>query len=389
MSRSQSYRRLAGIRRIFAVAVLCVGALCQVMNADDSPARAKDRVLLIESGFQIGSALVVATRGKTLWAVTADHVIRGSQQPISARAHPWPDLRLEVRVLERFRDSRLDLAILELDLPQAVAVSKPESWRSLEVVNLALGNKSDHFRFIGHPSEPWIVSSRAELQGVEGPFVTFHYHCADGLSGGAVFDEHWRLVAMPLRSKSRLLCESIRADSLFRVLTERWNLKTSWRLVDSQTSKETFGSITIPVYPAALKAGPASGLPRGARLNRHHVEALASDLEGVAIAADSREAWRLSVEILDYSHRRVSEAAYGVSVQSDVFEARMRVELLSRSGAHVFSKTYPVEWVDYEGGHSMVGGPSPPISELMQALVNRSRRDIAEVIATAQRAVSK
>ena len=346
-----------------------------VLSTEVSSAKdAKNLILRVEQGYTVGSAIVLRRSGRQLLALTAAHVI-ATDEAITVRARPWPELTLEATPIERFRDTDLDIAVLSIELPEAVLATAPRNWRAVPVSAVAFLSEGSYSRFIGQThNEPWMVSPRVELQRADKTSANFHYICEQGLSGGGVFDGSWRLLGLTIERNSTTVCGTIPVEALLRIFEHRWNLSTDWELQVGPPAEPAERRLFVTLAPITSMT---SSLPADSNLEAIHLQPLLQGLEGVDSGTEARAgALKLAADIQAYSQDRISETAYGTSFTSDVFKARIRLRLQETGGAERWSKTYAVEVVDYGSADRLGSFAGAPISELFDELAQQARGDL-------------
>lgn len=249
---------------------------------DERLALAKQLVVMVFSGTQAnqlvwrGSAVLMGMDDKCLYAVTADHLVRGDSVGPFWIKHSWPsDQAVQAKVLS-VHDAAMDVGVLCIPEPQKTLLPLPRIPFYLKgsVGELASG---DTMVSIGHGgATTWRTSapitfdrSNDDLLYVRGGDIQ------PGDSGGGLFNHETgfkELVGMILRTNEGVTI-AVSVDALGR-LFEVWNLPFN---LQDWNFKE-FNELEAPMIRAIFRNVDSSAPPQGA--GRSRVERLVVAMNG-------------------------------------------------------------------------------------------------------------
>jgi len=134
--------------------------------------------------------------------LTADHVIEGEVLDVTFFKGPARTGRV------RWRDPRLDLALIEVEVPESYAAT------ALNCGDLEVGQ---HLMLVGHPTHSRWVAVGGHLPTTapfEGELVPLGFPIGLGTSGGPVFDQDGRIVGVALAILAERASASAQFDRL-------------------------------------------------------------------------------------------------------------------------------------------------------------------------------
>ena len=236
------------LRHLLLILVTTVMALASMAEVAERDAARRLVVTLgtgESSGGVFGAGIVFAVQPPFVYVATAKHVVRPrgrAPKDLEVGFESWKDEKLPALLLE-IPDSSLDLAVLRIDLTgrniPARLLPAPAT------VGYAAADHLDHgvaVYPVGHPQgREWYVPTRqAVVHEVDGSEIDFEPACGIGHSGGALFDQSWRLVGMLIKTDV-FVCTALSFKTVAEQLAE-WHLSTDLPFVevlDSDMPAET------------------------------------------------------------------------------------------------------------------------------------------------------
>ena len=181
---------------------------------------------------------------------------------------------IKAKLLENC-DRNLDLAVLRVNLQESeIPHDKLRNWVPFDKLGYVSDlQEGDKLYAIGHPPGGDWVSPKTPCIDftIEGENIKFRYNCDQGYSGGAIFDDNWRLVGM-IKDYISPYC---RAVSFLRICDtlNAWNYNVSLRPVEiiPEFINETDASEMVLIPEGKFLMGSSEGQGEDDEYPKHSV----------------------------------------------------------------------------------------------------------------------
>ncbi|HSL82334.1 MAG TPA: trypsin-like peptidase domain-containing protein [Thermoanaerobaculia bacterium] len=419
-------RRLPTARRLLLLSLLVAAvpaATARGQLAGDPyhrGERAQDLVVWIAGADAAGAGVVFDYDGRYASVMTALHVIRAQGRyldELKVEFRVWPGQALPVVPGTIRARENLDLAAFKVDL-EPLLLSPAEIGRTLPLDLLGSSEvlrRGDPVHTVGHtldyqwliPNQPIFFHSFLSLVpgSGDGELAQIEYQCPRGHSGGALFDERWRLVGLILDTEGPF-CRVLRVETALRVLRQfGFSVGLRRRAMDSEGWASTLpAEIQVAVVDFDNRSGahlpdlgPAAhdvissflvSLPRVVVLTRDRVDTVMRELRLTGTEKGTGQITRagklldtdviVTGSVVRYDVERRTFKGFGTSALSDHY--RMSISLLLidvASGRIRFAETFDVEdRLSYPHARSAPYRPLSRESELLRRLLDREREKI-------------
>jgi hypothetical protein len=347
------------------------------------------------------------------YGITAKHVVfqHGKMiEGLKAELRSWPGRQLPV---EGFRlHYEEDLAVFRADL-SSLGLSRSKVLEGVPLDQLGDSSNLDpgaELFSLGHsPDNAWIAPKQPVRfdRKVGANAFLFALNCPRGHSGGAVFDEHWRLVGMMIDAEPPF-CRALRIESILKIV-QGWKLEISLRQPpppkgDKAASRQTnvavigfdnrstkdlpnLGNVAQDITTSYLHTLPGVVLVTRDRLDSVRKEIKLPDSvqtgTGITNVGHLLQADALVTgSIVRYDVERRAWEGFGTSALQDVFRMALTLQILDvKTGRVQFSKNFEVERTkQYPKANSAPSQPIDLTSELLTALLEQAQPDLRSAL---------
>lgn len=378
--------------------------------------RAQDLVVWITGAGVAGAGVVFDFDGRYASVMTAAHVVRAGNQYVE-------DLRVEFRVwpgqaVAIDRESlrarpNLDFAAFKVDLGSlGIPAAQIEKTLPLDLLGSSDALRSgDRVYTVGHtldyqwliPNHPIFFHSFTDyLPGSrQQEIAQVEYQCPPGHSGGALFDQTWRLVGVTLNTEGPF-CWALRVEKGLEILRQfGFEVGLHRRAVDDPSLPTLAAEIKVAVVDFDNRSGanlpdlgPAAhdvissflvSLPRVVVLTRDRVETVKGEAGFRGTEKSTAQIARmgklldadaiLTGSVVRYDVERRRFEGFGTSALTDQY--RMSISLLlidAATGRVRFAETFDTsDTKAYPQASSAPRNPLSRESELLRALLEQAR----------------
>ncbi len=443
---SRSARKAPRSRSVAALLVSLAFAMLSATPVRSQPAdtygggdRAQDLVVWITGAGVAGAGVIFDFDGRYASVMTALHVLRPQGEyleDLRVEFRVWPGQALPVEPGSILGRPNLDFAVFKVDL-QLLGIPSAQIEKTLPLDLLGSSEtlrRGDRVFTVGHtldyqwliPSQPIFFHTSLSFAPGSGEeeIVQVEYQCPPGHSGGALFDDEWRLVGVILNTEGPF-CWALRVEKALAVARQfGMTVGLHQRAIRSGSS--------IASLPAEIKVavvdfdnrsgadlpelGPAAhdvissflvSLPRVVVLTRDRMRTVTNETTFRGTEKNTEQISRLG-KLLDadailtgsvvrYDVERRTFEGFGTSALSDQY--RMSISLLLidvATGRIRFAETFDVsDTKSYPKASSAPDRPLNRESELLRELleqardqVQRSLMDVALGLETAGKMIS-
>ena len=346
-----------------------------------------------------GAGILFHVDERYAYVLTARHVVFQQGRLIeglTVRLRVWPEAQLHVDRESYRLHLQEDLAVFRVDL-RPLGLSPQEILQRIPLDQLGASDgldPGDTLASLGHSTAGTWISPKAPIRFArsEGEVAfLFEYDCPPGHSGGAVFDEQWRLVGMMIQ-EARPYCRALRIEAILRII-QGWKLSIGLRKPPPSEGEETLPerlAVAVASFDnRSTKRLPDLGLtaqvmiishlhtlPGIALVTKERLESVGSRGLFVADVLVTGSIMRYDVE------RRIFEG-FGTKTCKDIFRMTINLQILDVSTGRVrFSKDFGMERTRQYP--RTAAAPTQPIdltSELLEALLAQARNDIRSALA--------
>jgi len=403
-----------------SVAVLAAPAQGQQADPYGGGDRAQDLVVWITGAGVAGAGVVFDYDGRHASVMTALHVLRPQGQyleDLRVEFRVWPGEALPIEAGSILGRPNLDFAAFKVDLSLlGIAPAQIEKTLPLDLLGSSETlRRGDRVFTVGHtfdyqwliPSQPIFFHTFVSYAGGSGEqeIAQVEHQCPPGHSGGALFDDKWRLVGVLLNTEGPF-CWALRVEKALAV-ARQFGMGVGLR------QRAVEGDAPVATLPAEIKVavvdfenrsgadlpdlGPAAhdvissflvSLPRVVVLTRDRVDTVVAEASFRGTEKNTAQIARLG-KLLDadailtgsvvrYDVERRTFEGFGTSALSD--EYRMSISLLlidAASGRIRFAQTFDVSDVkSYPKASSAPYRPLSRESELLRKLLEQAREKI-------------
>lgn len=382
--------------------------------------RAQDLVVWISGPDVAGAGVVFAYDGRYAHVMTALHVARAQGQyrdDLKVAFRVWPGHVLPVAPDSLLGRPNLDFATFKVDLePLGLPAAQIEKTLPLDLLgsseNLRPG---DRVFTVGHtfafqwliPNEPVFFHSFTRMTpgGPKPEIIQVEYQCPPGHSGGALFDEQWRLVGVLLNTEGPF-CWALRVEQALQVVREfGLDIDLYQRATPGENPTSFLPSeIKVAVMDFDNRSGadlPELGLaardiissflvslPRVVVLTRDRIDTVLKENKFHGTEKNVQQIARLGKlvdaeailtgSVVRYDVERRQFSGFGTSALTDVY--RMTISLLLidvQTGRIRFAETFDVEESkSYPQASSAPRIPLSQESELLRKLLEQAREKL-------------
>jgi hypothetical protein len=267
--------------RLSLVFVLLLHSSHQTIAQSAGEQNARKAVVFIQGQIDgdtvFGGGIIFSKADDRLYIATANHVVRrGAAEAtnLRVRLYSLPGEEFEATIL-RDQDSQMDLAVLRvIDRQREI----PNTVMDFNILGDAPSLKRGDAVFpIGHPEgRRWSVPVNADRvdQNLTSEVSFQSTYVRKGNSGGALFDDKWRLVGMVVRDEPPD-ATAISATSVSRKLAS-WGYTVGWKTAAPTTSSDPPAPRNAP--PNAT-AEPANQQPAATTITLRYL----GDLHGCGL----------------------------------------------------------------------------------------------------------
>lgn len=360
-----------------------------------------------------GAGILFHVDDKYAYGITAKHVVFQHGKLIEglhAELRAWPGKQFPVEVPRLHYEE--DLAVFRADL-SSLRLSRAQVLEGVPLNQLGASDKLDPgtaLFSLGHsPDNAWIAPKQPvpfSRKAGANAFL-FELACPRGHSGGAVFDEHWRLVGMMIDVEPPF-CRALRIETILKIV-QAWKLEiglsqapspsgetaASHQTVvavigfDNRSTKNlpNLGNVAQDITTSYLNTLPGVVLVTRDRLGkvRREIKLPDSVLTGTGISnvghllqADAL----VTGSIVRYDVERRAWKGFGTSALQDVFRMALTLQILDvKTGRVQFSKNFEVERTkQYPKADSAPPQPIDLTSELLEALLEQAQPDMRSAL---------
>lgn len=375
--------------------------------------RAERLVVRITAPNTEGAGIIFQVDDRYIYGITAKHVvfqrgkvIEGLQLELrqwAGRQLPIDDIKLHFQEdLAAFRAEIAPLGLSRAEVLQGVPLDQLGASNDL--------NPGDKLFTLGHSTAgSWISAKDPLPMDREEDQMTFLFKsdCPRGHSGGAVFDEKWRLVGMMIEEE-RPFCRALRIDPILKIV-QGWKLAVSLRPpppkdgdkpesrqinvavmgFDNRSTKDlpNLGFVAQDITSSYLHTLPGVVLVTRDRLDKVRQEIQLPDMlqtgKGITNVGHLLQADALVTgSIVRYDVERRTFEGYGTSALQDVFRMALSLQILDvKTGRVQFSKSFDVERTrQYPKATSAPNEPIDLTSELLNALLAQAQPEMRSAL---------
>jgi hypothetical protein len=379
--------------------------------------RAQDLVVWITGAGVAGAGVVFDYDGRHVSVMTALHVLRPQDrylEDLRVEFRVWPGQALPIEAGSILGRPNLDFAAFKVDLA-LLGIPSAQIEKTLPLDLLGSSEtlrRGDRVFTVGHtfdtqwliPSQPIFFHTFVSYAGgsAEQEIAQVEHQCPPGHSGGALFDDRWRLVGVLLNTEGPF-CWALRVEKALAVARQLgMKVGLRQRAVQDETSIATLPSeIKVAVVDFENRSGthlpdlgPAAhdvvssflvSLPRVVVLTRDRMDTVLSEVGFRGTEKNTEQISRLG-KLLDadailtgsvvrYDVERRTFEGFGTSALSDQY--RMSISLLLidvASGRIRFAETFDVtDTKSYPQASSAPHRPLSRESELLRRLLEQAR----------------
>jgi len=396
---------------LLACAVPALGA--ERANLYQDAERAELLVVRITAPNTEGAGILFHVDDRYVYGITAKHVVfqRGKKiDGLQAELRNWQGRQLPVEAFKLHYEE--DLAVFRAELAP-LRLTRAEVLQGVPLDQLGASGELDPgnaLYSLGHSTASAWISPKEPVRFGKGDGANaflFESACPQGHSGGAVFDEQWRLVGMMIEEE-RPYCRALRIDPVLKIV-QGWKLdislrppppregeKASSRQItvavvdfDNRSAKDlpNLGFVAQDITTSYLHTLPGVVLVSRDRLASIRKEIKLPDTvntgEGISRVGHLLQADALVTgSIVRYDVERRTFEGYGTSALQDVFRMTISLQILDVNTARVqFSKSFDVERVkQYPKADSAPRQPIDLTSELLTALLDQAQPDLRSAL---------
>jgi hypothetical protein len=405
--------------RILIIGLFLMSATL-VMQADEraelyqSQEHAELLVARISAENSDGAGILFHIDDHYAYGITAKHVVfqHGKMiEGLHAELRAWPGRQLPVEAIKLHYQE--DLAVFRIDLGP-LGLSRAKVLEGVPLNQLGASNNLDpgtELYSLGHsPDNAWIAPKQPVhfARTVGANAFLFELNCPRGHSGGAVFDQRWRLVGMMIDAEPPF-CRALRIEPILKII-QGWKLDISLHEPPSQ-KVETPASRQINVAVVGFDNRSTKDLPNLGNVAQDITTSYLHTLPGVVLVTRDRlDSVRKEIKLPDtvqagkgitnvghllqadalvtgsiirYDVERRTFAGFGTSALQDVFRMALSLQILDvNSGRVQFSKSFEVERTSqYPKASSAPSQPIDRTSELLEALLEQAQPEIRSALA--------
>jgi hypothetical protein len=381
--------------------------------------RAQDLVVWISGDGIAGAGVVFDYDGRHASVMTAAHVIRSGNQYVDGlrvEFRVWPGQSVPIDMESIRARPNLDFAAFKVDLGAlGIPASQIEKTLPLDLLGSSETlHNGDRVFTVGHTLDyQWLIPNQPIFFHSFTDFVAgsrqqevaqVEYQCPPGHSGGALFDETWRLVGVTLNTEGPF-CWALRVEKGLEVLRQfGFSIGLHRRAVDDPSRPTLPSEIKVAVVDFDNRSGtdlpdlgPAAhdvistflvSLPRVVVLTRDRVDTVMGEASfrgteknttqiarmGKLIDADAI----LTGSVVRYDVERRTFEGFGTSALSDQY--RMSISLLLidvATGRIRFAETFDTsDTKSYPQASSAPRSPLHRESELLRVLLQQAREKV-------------
>ena len=375
--------------------------------------KAESLVVRITAPNTEGAGILFYVDDQYVYGITAKHVVfqRGKViDGLRVELRSWAGRHLPVESFKLHYQE--DLAVFRAELAPA-GLSRAEVSKVVRFDQLGSSDELDPgvaLYSLGHSTAGAWISSKDPLRmdRKEGPVAfLFKSDCPQGHSGGAVFDEQWRLVGMMIEEE-RPFCRALRIDPVLKIV-QGWKLEVNLRPppprdgdkaasrqinvavmgFDNRSTKNlpSLGFVAQDITTSYLHTVPGVVLVTRDRLDKVRNEIKLPDMlqtgKGITNVGHLLQADALVTgSIVRYDVERRTFEGYGTSALQDVFRMALSLQILDvKSGRVQFSKNFDTERTkQYPKASSAPSEPIDMTSELLEDLLAQAQPDIRSAL---------
>jgi hypothetical protein len=380
----------------------------------ENQSRAELLVARITAENSDGAGILFHIDDHYAYGITAKHVVfqHGKMiEGLKAELRSWPGRQLPVEVYRLHHEE--DLAVFRADLgPLGLSRAKVLEGIPLDQLGASNGlDPGDALYSLGHsPDNAWIAPKQPVRFARSVPGTNaflFELACPRGHSGGAVFDEHWRLVGMMIDAEPPF-CRALRIEPILKIV-QGWKLEISLSQPplsngDKAASRQTnvavigfdnrstkdlpnLGNVAQDITTSYLHTLPGVVLVTRDRLDSVRKEIKLPDSvqtgTGITNVGHLLQADALVTgSIVRYDVERRTFEGFGTSALQDVFRMALTLQILDvKTGRVQFSKNFEVERTkQYPKANSAPSQPIDLTSELLTALLEQAQPDLRSAL---------
>lgn len=378
--------------------------------------RAQDLVVWITGAGIDGAGVVFDYDGRYASVMTAAHVIRAGNQYIDGlrvELRVWPGQSVPIERESLRARPNLDFAAFRVDLSVlGIPAAQIEQTLPLDLLGSSDSLRGgDRVYTVGHaldyqwiiPNQPIFFHSftRYEAGSREPEIAQVEYQCPSGHSGGALFDDRWRLVGVMLNTEGPF-CWALRVEKGLEILRQfGFSVGLHRRAVEDPSRPTLPAEIKVAVVDFENRSGahlpdlgPAAhdvissflvSLPRVVVLTRDRVDTVVTEAGFRGTEKNTGQIARmgklldadavLTGSVVRYDVERRTFEGFGTSALSDQY--RMSISLLLidvASGRIRFAETFDVaDTKSYPQASSAPRRPLSRESELLRTLLDQAR----------------
>jgi len=375
--------------------------------------RAELLVVRITAPNTEGAGIIIHVDDRYVYGITAKHVVfqRGKViDGLQAELRGWPGRQLPVEAFKLHYQE--DLAVFRAEL-SPLGLSRAEVLQGVPLDQLGSSGEldpGDALYSLGHSTASAWISPKTPVRFAKGDGAIaflFESDCPQGHSGGAVFDQQWRLVGMMIEEE-RPFCRALRIDPVLKIV-QGWKLDVSLRPPPPR-ERDTAASRKINVAVMGFDNRSTKDLPSLGFVAQDITASYLHTLPGVVLVTRDRlDSVRQEIElpetlqtgkgitnighllqadalvtgsIVRYDVERRTFEGYGTSALQDVFRMSISLQILDvKSGRVQFSNTFDVERTkQYPKASSAPREPIDLTSELLQALLAQAQPEMRNAL---------
>lgn len=337
-----------------------------------------------------GAGVAFAIRGPMVYLATADHVVRqrrGQPATLKVGFREIPERMFPADLVETLAP-RLDLAFLRLDLtgsrvPASVLPDPATDGRWTAARDLDRGHPVYP---VGHPQgSNWFVPSQpARLHEVGAIEIGFEFPCGTGHSGGALFDDAWRLIGLIIKKSNDFVCTALDFQAVEAELRKRrypldLEHEAAVRDVSSRLGPSQGTGPRITTQPFSNRAG--SAIPDLANRSAAAVRDALSGLAGVELVAGGKAAYRLGGTVTSYRVDRREFEGYGVKTVTDTYHLVVELELQDlETSSLLLSKALTAKAKAIYSNNSAPAQPADRSAQLLEKLTSEAARELEHAL---------
>lgn len=383
----------------------------------DGGERARDLVVWITGAGVAGAGVVVDFDGRYASVMTALHVVRSQNRyldDLQVELRVWPGQALPVEPGSIRARPTLDFAAFRVDLsPLGVPAGQIEQTLPLDLLGSSETlHRGDRVFTVGHtldyqwliPSQPVFFHSFTSFVPGSGDrdVAQVEYQCPPGHSGGALFDDKWRLVGLILNTEGPF-CWALRVERGVEVLRQ-FGMSVGLRqraIQDDPRGATLPAEIKVAVMDFDNRSaarlpelGPAAhdvissflvSLPRVVVLTRDRVSTVMSEARFRGSEKNTDQIARmgrlldadaiLTGSVVRYDVERRTFEGFGTSALSDQYRMSISLLLIDVSSGRIrFAETFDIQ--DTKSYPQASSAPRRPLSresELLRMLLEQAR----------------